>query len=227
MAELRCLDSQIQVQTWVQSCPGESCQVQGLNWIIPEQVRPQAGRNSYRWICWGKGTWNFLEVETPCYTWHIRPGTAIPCLELGIAPAAQINCCYSSREPKERQSYQMFACFNKKPLVTAHMGGVYITFLSLLLGNTLHCVLLNLKKNHLTSASFLSGKTKQEKLVRKDNPACGKSRVSRVGDGKPSCALVHVQGLHSTRTVLPGINPAVHRAWGMHLQPCESKTSGS
>lgn len=72
--------------------------------------------------------------------------TALPCLELGIAPAAQINCSYSSREPKERQSYQMFACFNEKPQVTAHTGGVYITFLLLLLGNTLHCVLLNFKK---------------------------------------------------------------------------------
>lgn len=120
----------------------------------------------------------------------------------------------------------MFACFNKNPLVTAHTGGVYITFLPLLLGNTLHCVSLNFKKTHLTSASFLSGKTKQEKLVSKANSACGKSRVSRVGDVKPPCAVVQGQGLHSTRTVLPGINPAVLRAQGMHSQPCESKTFG-
>lgn len=99
----------------------------------------------------GTGTDESAGVKAHEISWKrkclvVRPGTAIPCLELGIAPAAQINCSYSSREPKERQSHQLFACFNKKPLVTAHMGGVYITFLLLLLGNTLHCVLLNLKK---------------------------------------------------------------------------------
>lgn len=114
------------------------------------------------------------------------------------------------------QTHQIFACFNEKPLVTPHPWFISLSLIySLKTFWIASCLILS---NYLTSSSFLTGKTKQEKLVSKDNSGWEKIRVCWdafhiVRDGKHLCALVHIKHCSSTGT---GINPAVHIARGMH-----------